>query len=512
MMDFAWLSEVADLFLPGAAEASRGLDPAIFQTVVRGSVLVLNLGGWAMLRAIERLYEQPTVRAILDAVLWQSLGAFTIVGAELAVISPRFSWMQLPSLLLSWLCWTMGLIAMVGVVEAMTLNRFRTWRPRILLVAGLVLLATLPYTFGGPWVAASPMSVASMMLALKVLAQLVAAGMVWYAVPANHPRRRLMWILVVLLVSTAAMRSLSERQWDTFDGPGAPRLAVENIYSQMSLLFTVLAVNGAVVGAVVGICLRLSYDDLAEEHARITLVERIAAGRRADADAGQFAVTVAHDLKNVLQATTFVATELRRTERGREQYAALAETSDRLARKLSRLLEFARTDPAAPSLVELGQFVERMRPIFDTLFVERLLTLVPSDVGLLVRADEEALERMVVELCEQARDGTPPRGTVNVQLSRQEVVTVSATEEFSRPRVAVGSYACLAVIDAGAPFSADELSTLAAPRAEEVVGARGGLGLAWVRAHARSIGGDLTVDRDRPTGAAVRLWLPLVKG
>ena len=41
---------------------------------------------------------------------------------------------------------------------------------------------------------------------------------------------------------------------------------------------------------------------------------------------------------------------------------------------------------------------------------------------------------------------------------------------------------------------------------------RGGLGLAWVRAHARSIGGDLTVDRDRPTGAAVRLWLPLVKG
>ena len=42
MMDFAWLSEVADLFLPGAAEASRGLDPAIFQTVVRGSVLVLN--------------------------------------------------------------------------------------------------------------------------------------------------------------------------------------------------------------------------------------------------------------------------------------------------------------------------------------------------------------------------------------------------------------------------------------------------------------------------------------
>ena len=82
MMDFAWLSEVADLFLPGAAEASRGLDPAIFQTVVRGSVLVLNLGGWAMLRAIERLYEQSTVRAILDAVLWQSLGAFTIVGAE----------------------------------------------------------------------------------------------------------------------------------------------------------------------------------------------------------------------------------------------------------------------------------------------------------------------------------------------------------------------------------------------------------------------------------------------
>ena len=487
-----------------------GLDPTVFAFVVRATVLIMNLWGWAMVRGIEGVYRQTLVRAILDCVLWQTFATFALVGVEIASTDPRTTWIILPSLLVTLVCWVLSFRAMVGLAEELSGQRYPQLRPRIW-VGGAVLMAAL-LTVGAtqPLEALGVSQLLLPTIFSKTVAQLSLAAMLWTLVPRDHPRRRIANVMIWVLIAMAMMRPLYLIV--PFNALASPMKNFVGASEQLKSLLLVMTFNGAISVGVVGLCLRLSRSDFEVAAARAVLVERLAAGRRADADAGQFAVTVAHDLKNVLQATSVVAAELRHTPHGRDKYGPLAVASHRLSRKLNRLLEFARTDPAPPTLVEMSQFLERMRPILDTLFAERQLRMSLSDVGLLVRVDEEALERMVVELCEQAREHTLPRGVVTVQLLRQAAAGFGLHDDMTVPHVAAGDYACLAVIDSGAPVTAAELATIFEPRLSDDDGARGGLGLAWVRAHANSIGGDLSVDTARDTGAAIRLWIPLVKG
>lgn len=487
-----------------------GLDPTVFAFVVRGTVLMMNLWGWAMVRGIEQVYRQSLVRAILNAVLWQSFATFALVGVEIASTDPRITWIILPSLVVTLVFWVLAFQAMVPLAEELSGQRYPHLRPRIWVGGAVVMVALLTFWTVQPTEALDVSRLILPAIFTKVLAQLAAAAMLWTLVPRDHPRRRTTNGMIGVLIAMSLMRPLYLIM--PFNALASPMGNFVGASEQFKSLLLVMTFNGCIGVAVVGLCLHLSRSDFDVAAARAVLVERLAAGRRADADAGQFAVTVAHDLKNVLQATSVVAAELRHTPHGRDKYGPLAVASERLSRKLNRLLEFARTDPAPPTLVEMSQFLERMQPILDTLFAERQLRVSLSDVGLLVRVDEEALERMVVELCEQAREHTPPRGSVALQLLRQTVTGVGLHDDMTIPHVTAGEYACLAVIDSGAPVTAAERATLFVPRITDDDGGRGGLGLAWVRAHAKSIGGDLSVDTAHATGAAIRLWIPLVKG
>jgi len=486
------------------------LAPVAFAVVLRGTVLVMNLGGWAMLRGIERVYRQSIVRGALSVILLQTWAAFSTLGVELAAVSDRYAWMAVPSLALSGVLWLASLTAVITLTETMAGARFSEWRRGIWLGGGLVATAALVLVLTHGVAAAPASRLFSASVTLKVGAQLLSAWLVWTLVPKAHHRRRAALGIAGVLCAVAGMRPLSDLLWGSIANVASLPETSAYAAAQLRILVVSVAFNGFVTAAVVGLCLLLSKQDQAESQALITLLERISAGRRADADAGQFAVTVAHDLKNVLQATSLVAAGLRRTDEERVTYASLADTSHQLSRKLNRLLEFARTDPSAPSILEVGQFLERLQPIMDTLFVDRTLSVQLVDGGLLVRKNEESFERMVMELFEHARDHTVTGGAVHVEATRQRVRTIAVADNPSIPRVAVGEYACISVIDSGMPIPADALPTLFSPSTTVSDGGRGGLGLAWVRAHCRSVGGDLTVDANRATGAAIRLWIPIV--
>jgi signal transduction histidine kinase len=337
--------------------------------------------------------------------------------------------------------------------------------------------------------------------------QLLAVARLRQVMPPNHPRRResevVIWTLVLTAVAWPLMTEVEARV--------APVVPIGEGFAQVFALLLVTTAIGGVNVAVVALCARLARSDLERAHERATLVERVALRQQANADTGQFAVTVAHDLKNVLQATSIVASELRRAPHRREQYWSLSDASESLARKLNRLLEFARFEPSTAALVEVGQFLERLRPILETLLVERTFTISLGDASLLSRIDAEALERMLLEMCEQARLFTPTLGEVSVQLRRETVTSPAPAHDVTRPHVPEGDFVCVCVSDSGAPVDAANLAGLFEPRVSEDEKGRGGLGLAWVRAHAQSVGGDLTVDAGRAKGAAIRLWLPLVR-
>jgi len=119
-----------------------GLDPTVFAFVVRATVLIMNLWGWAMVRGIEGVYRQSLVRAILDCVLWQTFATFALVGVEIASTDPRTTGIILPSLLVALVCWVLSFRAMVALAEEFSGQRYPQLRPRIW-VCGAVLMAVL---------------------------------------------------------------------------------------------------------------------------------------------------------------------------------------------------------------------------------------------------------------------------------------------------------------------------------------------------------------------------------
>jgi len=218
------------------------------------------------------------------------------------------------------------------------------------------------------------------------------------------------------------------------------------------------------------------------------------------ASIGEMAAAVAHGLRNPLASLRASAQFVRRhpgSPAAAEQLEAIIAEVDRLDRRVTHLLAFARPAPFHPLPERLGLLLDSVRPAFQERLRAQSVDLVselPADLPE-VQVDPMKLEQVLVELISNALDAMPSGGRLRVTAGQE------ATD--GTPGIAVE------VQDTGRGIPPEILPEVGQPffttRPEGT-----GLGLATARRFVEQHGGRLRLSSVPGTGTTVHIWLPLV--
>lgn len=213
----------------------------------------------------------------------------------------------------------------------------------------------------------------------------------------------------------------------------------------------------------------------------------------------RMSVELAHDLRLPLQliysCAQMIQLELGDLSQPAGKYVdMLLDNVQEIQRMLNRALEEDRAARTANALnlrpVDLAECVRgvctRCRVYGDTRGVE--LAYAGNVASLWLAADEEKVERILLNLISNALKFTPPGGRIAVRLT------------------AMGDFAEISVTDSGCGISPDRLPYIFLQ--DETEGGHGyGLGIA--RAFARQMGGDVSARSEPGQGSAFTLRLPV---
>jgi CheY-like chemotaxis protein len=184
---------------------------------------------------------------------------------------------------------------------------------------------------------------------------------------------------------------------------------------------------------------------------------------------------------------------------------------ERAARITQQLLAFSRQQPNQPVVLSVAAVVrDLLKLLHQTLGPGYQLILdLPADLPS-VRADRTQVEQVVVNLVLNARDATPPGGTISVVAQMVEL-----DREYGRRHLDValrqGPYVMLAVTDTGKGMDAQTLERAFEPfYTTKDVGQGTGLGLSTVYGIVKQAAGYVWIYSERGQGTSVKVYLPAV--
>ncbi len=244
---------------------------------------------------------------------------------------------------------------------------------------------------------------------------------------------------------------------------------------------------------------------------RVQLEERYRQAQKLES-VGRLAGGVAHDFNNLLTVILGCAESARDAlEHGqapsREEVDDILSAGER-ARALTRqLLTFARRQPVAPRVVDVGAVVLGTQNLLRRVIGEDLaleLSLAPEPGHVLF--DPGQLEQVLMNLVVNARDAMPRGGRLVLSTRAQ---TVAAAE--APPGVEPGEWVVLRVRDSGTGMTPEVRAHLFEPFfTTKGLGQGTGLGLATVYGLVTGAGGALHVDSAPGVGTTFDIYLPRV--
>ncbi len=230
---------------------------------------------------------------------------------------------------------------------------------------------------------------------------------------------------------------------------------------------------------------------------------------------GQMAGGIAHDFNNVIGAIMGWA------ELGQEQTPAdsrlhshfkkIREQAERAVGLTRQLLAFARRQVLEPRNLNLNQIIVDFVGLLGNILGDliELRTVAAPDLGV-IRADPTQLERVLMNLCLNARDAMPQGGQLLIQTEN-----VTLDEDYARLHTYVqpGRYVRLSVSDTGVGMDAATIEHIFEPFfTTKELGKGTGLGLATVYGVAKQHGGFVQVESRLGLGATFQVYFPLVEG
>jgi signal transduction histidine kinase/CheY-like chemotaxis protein len=219
---------------------------------------------------------------------------------------------------------------------------------------------------------------------------------------------------------------------------------------------------------------------------------------------GRLAGGVAHDFNNLL-TIVLMQLELASHLAGDrpELTSVLDEVRDaasRAAQLTRQLLAVARRQVVTPSVFDLDQALERLRPLLARLLGPAIELLVVTRAGGRVRLDPAQLEQVLLNLVVNARDAIDGAGRVSIETSR-----------VAAPDAPTGEWLRLRVTDTGAGLDEASRAHLFEPfYTTKPVGRGTGLGLATCYGIVRQAGGHISARQATERGTTFEVLLPPV--
>ena len=221
---------------------------------------------------------------------------------------------------------------------------------------------------------------------------------------------------------------------------------------------------------------------------------------------GRLAGGVAHDFNNlltVISGNASLALDTLPRESPERPLVAEIETASHTAADLTRqLLAFSRKQVVSPRVVDLDSVVSSLEVTLKRLLGDRVsLAIELAADGARVRIDPTQIERIVVNLCANARDAMPDGGCVAITTA-----VCVLDDDFCRthPEATAGRHVLLRVADSGIGMSPDVLE-----RAFEPFFTTKGLGLATVYGMVTQNRGAVTITSRPGEGSRLSVYLPM---
>jgi len=226
---------------------------------------------------------------------------------------------------------------------------------------------------------------------------------------------------------------------------------------------------------------------------------------------GQLTGGVAHDFNNVLQVIggnlQLLREATRQDEAAQRRVEAAMAGVDRGAKLALHLLAFARKQPLAPDVLNIGQHVHELddmlrRVIGDSIELE---TRIASDLWNIF-VDPHGLENVLLNLAINARDAMNGIGQLILETRN---VTLDEAYAQDHLEVAPGQYLMISLSDTGSGMPSAILERVFEPFFTTKPEGQGtGLGLSMVYGFIKQSGGHVKIDSEVGQGTTVRLYLP----
>jgi hypothetical protein len=249
---------------------------------------------------------------------------------------------------------------------------------------------------------------------------------------------------------------------------------------------------------------------LAVEQQARQVERRLQRAQRMEA-VGALAGGVAHEVNNmmavVLGFTGFLLEDSRLPPECLADLREIMKAGDRAATVTRQLLAFGRRAESRRRSVNLAHFVAEVEPVLRRLLGEDRRLVMLAEASPRVWVDPGQLEHVLVNLGLNARDATPPGGTIT--LSTTAATLPHAVPAADGSMIPAGPYATLAMCDTGIGMDAVTREHIFEPFfTTKPVGEGTGLGLAATQGIVTQNGGYITVASGPGQGAAFTIYLP----
>ena len=224
---------------------------------------------------------------------------------------------------------------------------------------------------------------------------------------------------------------------------------------------------------------------------------------------GQLTGGIAHDFNNLL---TIILANAELLARGPDDASLRDIVSAAVSGRLmvNQLLGFARKSTLSLEPMHLGQLVTDLATVLRRVLPANIEMLVFADEDLPeVSADGHAIEQILINLVNNARDAMPDGGVLRLETScswisdaQREVLGPGSAQEF----------VCLAVDDTGAGMDEATRQRAFEPFfTTKAVGKGTGLGLATVYGLVKQHGGFVQIDSAPGAGTRLRIYFPVAE-
>jgi signal transduction histidine kinase/streptogramin lyase len=230
---------------------------------------------------------------------------------------------------------------------------------------------------------------------------------------------------------------------------------------------------------------------------------------------GRLAGGVAHDLNNLLTAVygnvEYTLAHSTLDDATRDNLAEVLDATERSTHLTRQLLTFARKQVVEPRIVRLGALLQTVTPLVRRLLTQSVQLDIRLDEGdWTIRADQNQLEQVILNLTANSRDAMPKGGTLTFRTS---AVTLDSAFCDAHPSVSAGEYVMLEVTDTGVGMSSAVLAHVFEPFFTTKEPGHGtGLGLASVYGIVTQSGGHVMVESEEGVGTTFRIYLPRAHG